>query len=486
MQRIMLLVATALMGLTSWATTTVETTPGKLSSLITDHAITTLKIRGEMDARDFKFIAENLDSLSEIDLSEVGIVAYSNSEMAILGTDNNFAAASIPCTSFFGKPIISIALPTSLKSIGYAAFAGCDKLTTVTFPSQLDSIGSYAFSSSGITSVTLPAAVRVVGDGAFSRCSSLTTAQVDCAIIGKEAFYADTALSALTLEKAVKVVGEGAFKACTALESLQIEGTGITSIGEDAFARTSMAALDLSSQSSLSSIGSWALANTPITAAKLPKSLSHMGEGVFFYAPQLESAALPDSIADVPAYTFAGAETLTSAAAYHIPATAQEIGAFSFYNACAIQNLAIPKSVSHIGTKAMAGMTGFQSIAAYSETSVPELADSVWAGVNQPSVNLDVKTTTLAETFAAAPQWQDFHILKDYLLGDVNSDGTLDVADVSLLVSYILGNEPSPFATNVADTNSDGIIDVSDVSTLIDMVLSGDTVVIRRTPRNQP
>lgn len=486
MQRIALLAVSALTCLTSWAITTVETKPGKLATLVTDHSITALKVRGEMDARDFKFIAENLDSLSEIDLSEATITAYSNSEMAVLGADNNFAAASIPCTSFFGKPITSIALPASLKSIGYAAFAGCEKLTEITFPSQLDSIGSYAFSSSSITSVILPATVRVVGDGAFSRCGKLTSAKVGSASIGKEAFYADTALSALTLEKSVEVVGDGAFKACTALESLQIEGSAIKSIGEEAFASTSMAALDLSAQSSLGSIGGWALANTPITSAKLPKSATDMGDGAFFYATKLEEATLPDSLAAVPAYTFAGAKALTSATGHYIPATAQELGDFSFYNACAIQGFTIPKSINRIGTKAMAGMTGLQTIVAYSETSVPELADSVWAGVDQPSVNLDVKTTALAEKFAATAQWQDFHILKDYLLGDVNSDGALDVADVSLLVSYILGNDPSPFATNLADTNSDGIVDVSDVSTLINMVLSGDTVVIRRTPRVNP
>ena len=49
--------------------TSVESRPGELASLLSDHSITTLKVTGEMDARDFKFIADNLSLLSELDLS---------------------------------------------------------------------------------------------------------------------------------------------------------------------------------------------------------------------------------------------------------------------------------------------------------------------------------------------------------------------------------------------------------------------------------
>ena len=101
-KKILVAIAT-LISLTSWAVTTVESQPGKLESLLTDHSITSLKVTGTIDARDFKFIADNLLALSEIDLSEVTIAAYCNEETATFGADNNFAAASIPCTSFFGK-----------------------------------------------------------------------------------------------------------------------------------------------------------------------------------------------------------------------------------------------------------------------------------------------------------------------------------------------------------------------------------------------
>ena len=77
---------------------------------------------------------------------------------------------------------------------------------------------------------------------------------------------------------------------------------------------------------------------------------------------------------------------------------------------------------------------------------------------------------------------EHFHILKNYLLGDVNGDGNLDVADVTLLISYILGENPNPFHLELANIINDGVIDVTDVSALINMILSGDQIIIRRTP----
>lgn len=472
-----------IISLTSWAITTVESQPGKLESLLTDHTVTSLKVTGAIDARDFKFIADNLPALSEIDLSEATIAAYRNEETAIFGVETSFAAASIPCTSFFGKPITSVVLPASVKSIGFAAFAGCDQLTTIDFPASLDSISGYAFSGSGLTTVALPASVKTIGEGAFARCENLASANVGSANIGNDAFYADATLASLTLTKEVKTIGDGAFKSCSALTGINIEGAALESIGEEAFAYTGLSALDLSAQKSLNAIGGWALAKTPISTANLPSSIKTIGEGTFFYAAQLEATNLPDSITAIPAYTFAGAENLV--AENIVPALATKMDDFSFYNACAMQNFTLPKSISHIGTKAMAGMTGLETIMAHS-IAVPELGDSVWAGIDQPSVKLDLTNTTLVDNFATAAQWEHFHILKNYLLGDVNDDDEIDVADVTLLISYILGENPTPFHLELANIVDDEVIDVTDVSALVNMILSGDKVVIRRAPAAHP
>ena len=57
-----------------------------------------------------------------------------------------------------------------------------------------------------------------------------------------------------------------------------------------------------------------------------------------------------------------------------------------------------------------------------------------------------------------------------YTLGDVNHDGRTDVADVSLLIEYILGKSQEA-CTTCANVDGKGDIDVADVSALIDIIL---------------
>ena len=56
-------------------------------------------------------------------------------------------------------------------------------------------------------------------------------------------------------------------------------------------------------------------------------------------------------------------------------------------------------------------------------------------------------------------------------LGDVNHDGSVNIADVTALIDYLLGNE-NGVCTECADVNNDVTINIADVTGLIDMLLS--------------
>ena len=51
--------------------------------------------------------------------------------------------------------------------IGTYAFMYCSKLATITLPTSLTTIGSYAFGNSGLTSITIPANVTTIRSNAF-------------------------------------------------------------------------------------------------------------------------------------------------------------------------------------------------------------------------------------------------------------------------------------------------------------------------------
>jgi len=60
------------------------------------------------------------------------------------------------------------------------------------------------------------------------------------------------------------------------------------------------------------------------------------------------------------------------------------------------------------------------------------------------------------------------------LIGDVNSDGEINILDIPVFVNYILGNPNSNFRFHVFDLNQDGIINVIDVLLLIQLILNQD------------
>ena len=64
-----------------------------------------------------------------------------------------------------------------------------------------------------------------------------------------------------------------------------------------------------------------------------------------------------------------------------------------------------------------------------------------------------------------------FTVSMSFLLGDVNEDGHVNVADVTTLINYLMGATPSPFSTAAADLDGNGDINVSDITALINLVM---------------
>ena len=60
----------------------------------------------------------------------------------------------------------------------------------------------------------------------------------------------------------------------------------------------------------------------------------------------------------------------------------------------------------------------------------------------------------------------------EYVLGDINDDGGVTIADVTALIDFLLAGE-GELPLGVADLNGDEAITIADVTALIDMLLSG-------------
>lgn len=131
--------------------------------------------------------------------------------------------SEIPNSAFSGcSQLEEITVPASVKIIGTNAFRNCSSLSTVALPDGVTTIGTGAFSSSGLISVTLGANITEIGASAFENCEKLLKAVIPDKVvtIGEGALRGCFRLTELTVGKAVKTIGRQAFYGTSALQTI--------------------------------------------------------------------------------------------------------------------------------------------------------------------------------------------------------------------------------------------------------------------------
>ena len=473
MKRFLTLLIACCAAITIWAVQ-VENTAGNLANLIDDTSITQLTVTGTIDARDFKFIADNLNNLTLLNLSNAHIVAYSNAKSPVFMSTTNYEENAIPITAFMGKKLRSVTLPTSTKKIGKAAFAGCSQLEYFTLPAEVEVIEPYAFSACDkLKSINFPTTIKELGEGAFSRCNGLKTVTINPSsslIVGKDAFMDCSELASVNLGENVTEIGPGAFAGCTSLKAPNFSDShSITNIAEAAFAASGIEEINLANSNNLTSIGMWAFANTPLSNVTLPATLVSLGDGAFYYNLDLAQLNIPSGITSLNNYLFAGSNV--SGISQSLKNGITSIGDYAFYNTSATE-LTLPASIVYIGKQAMAGMTSLQKLTSKA-VEVPELGEDVWLGVNQASVPLSVPRVGY-DAYIAAEQWKEFLITPPGVFGDVNQDGVVTSADITALYNYLLNDDMTFYETS--DVNDDGNVTAADITIIYNILLSSKNI----------
>lgn len=188
------------------------------------------------------------------------------------------------------------------------AFMGCAKLTSVTFPSTLKTIGEGAFyGCSRLTSVELPAQTVSIGNEAFGDCPLLATLSLGEGLksIGRSAFENCIALTGVSMPADMESIGALAFKGCTKLASAAL-GNSLTLLGDSAFYGCSS-----------------------LTEAVLGTGITTLGSSLFRNDAKLKKVVANGKIASVSTYTFNGCSSLERIYINNTPPTGASSNTFT-------------------------------------------------------------------------------------------------------------------------------------------------------------
>jgi len=104
------------------------------------------------------------------------------------------------------------------------------------------------------------------------------------------------------------------------------------------------------------------------------------------------------------------------------------------------------------------------------------------AGSHQTVDVTGVRETSFFEVTTQTNKYQVRDVTADYLpyldndvvVGDVDGDGDVSIADVTALIDYLLGGDNAAIDADAADVSADGEISIADVTALIDLLLGSE------------
>ena len=252
--------------------------------------------------------------------------------------------------------LTELVLPSNLKTIGEYAFYQRGNLKTVRFNNDKSnvewSVGDYAFAGHLLKSFPFEKNLAEIGNYAFQSIDMLNKAPLHGELvlydgiktIGEYAFAGSTSMSSwmtsVTIPASLESLGAGTFSTCTTLTEVSFaEGCKLTSIPDEAFASSG-----------------------------------------------IESIRLPDGITSIGASAFSECRELTE---IEISSGVKSIGESAFYNCLSITRLTLPEGLESIGDMAFSGMSKL------TEINIPSSATSVGSGIFSGCDALDLVNVTV-------------------------------------------------------------------------------------------
>lgn len=213
---------------------------------------------------------------------------------------------------------------------------------------------------------------------------------------------------------------------------------------------------------------------------------------LFYKCDNLKTVHLSSNLQTIDLYAFASCQSLES---IEFPASLTSIGTFAFGGCERITQVSIPSNVGYIYHGAFAGCNSLNKIVFLGKTG---LEDYAFGSDSEPSADVyvyseepaNIKINSFShntflrnlyvpkgtkELYANTIGWNNFWNIIELdntiiLIGDVNNDGEINIADINAIINVILCD----IGNQWADVNNDGEVNIADVNMVIGIIL-GDT-----------
>lgn len=379
----------------------------------------------------------------------------------------------------------SIELHSNITSIGAYCFEKCSSLKSIDLPSSLTSIGGYAFSQSGLKRITVPSKVKTIGELCFYNAKELEEVILPEGMRNLESitFGGCGNLTTINIPSTITTIKSSCFGGCTSLIALIIPAS-VTSIGDRAFQYVPCIITVNSNNENYCDINGVLFSKNRKKLLFYPCGKSGpysipIGteeiESFAFSGASLSAVNIPNTVTKINSYAFEGCNNMEDVS---LPQRLTKILYNSFDGCGHLKTINIPASIEGIEYGAFRGCSSLEKVTSY--MTIPcTLASDAFKDANMEAtlyVPRGSKTT-----YKTTDNWKKFSNIEEFdvpdepevVQGDADGDGTVDVNDVTMTVSYILNESPVNFVFAAADVTSDGVIDIADVVGIVNIILYG-------------